>query len=161
WSLTPKPNVQVFSTTAANDTLGPSSQRGVELNSNFDPNGLVAPNHAPYAPFDTANPPSTSFANYLASLLSSGFPAPIPAGGTEPTKGVLVTQSLQGLMNSEVERPQPDNGVVQFQRFSNAPYHWRGDKKTFVDFNEAFVNLQGAKDVGTTEPMGVSASDMQ
>ena len=51
-----------------------------------------------------------------------------------PNKGKLVTQTLHGLVNSTVE------GAAQAM-FSNAPYHWRGDKDGFQDFNEAFVNL--------------------
>ncbi|MBI3843730.1 MAG: hypothetical protein HY292_03725 [Planctomycetes bacterium] len=47
-----------------------------------------------------------------------------------------VTQSLRGLVN------HPVAGDAQVL-FSNAPYHWRGDKPQFTDFNEAFVNLMG------------------
>jgi len=53
-------------------------------------------------------------------------------------KGALVTQSLQGLVNSEM-------GGSGFHFASNAPYHWRGDKPTVQDFNEAFENLLGGE----------------
>ncbi len=51
-------------------------------------------------------------------------------------KGFLVTQTLQGLLNWDVE--------PEFQElFTNAPYHWRGDRATFLDFNPAFEGLLG------------------
>lgn len=43
-----------------------------------------------------------------------------------PVKGPMVTQSLRGLDGRD-------------------PFHWRGDKPQFVDFNEAFVGLLGAE----------------
>ncbi len=61
-------------------------------------------------------------------------------------KGIMVTQSLQGLLNFEVDQ--------QSQRlFTNAPYHWRGDRNDFEDFNPAFVSLLGAGEQLTTEQM--------
>ncbi len=54
----------------------------------------------------------------------------------QDVKGPLQTQSLRGLVNFEV-----DNPINQDRFFSNAPYHWRGDRGLFVDFNEAFDNL--------------------
>lgn len=54
-------------------------------------------------------------------------------------KGDMVTQTLQGLVNY----PTNEGGQPVF---TNAPYHWRGDKAAFDDFNEAFVNLQGVPD---------------
>ena len=45
-----------------------------------------------------------------------------------PLKGPMVTQTLQGLVNHE-------------------PYHWRGDKPTFVDFNSAFAGLLGGSEL--------------
>ncbi len=47
--------------------------------------------------------------------------------GFHPMKGPLVTQSLRGLANTQ-------------------PFHWRGDKPDFEDFNGAFVSLQGLAD---------------
>ncbi len=71
-------------------------------------------------------------------------------------KGVMVTQSLQGLVNGEME-----DG---FQTLvTNAPYHWRGDKPAFQDFNEAFVNLQDATNLASPDvcfPEGLTSSDM-
>ncbi len=49
-------------------------------------------------------------------------------------KGFMVTQTLQGLVNYEV------NTDAQYL-MTNAPYHWRGDQPGFEDFNPAFVNL--------------------
>jgi DNA-binding beta-propeller fold protein YncE len=69
-------------------------------------------------------------------------------------KGPMVTQTLQGLVNYEL------NEIFQFAS-TNAPYHWRGDKKDFTDFNEAFVNLQRMQNVGTAgAPRGLSVNDM-
>ena len=48
----------------------------------------------------------------------------------------MVTQSLQGLLNFDVE-PEIQDLVT------NAPYHWRADRATFLDFNGAFVGLLG------------------
>lgn len=82
----------------------------------------------------------------LAWDLSDGVDTSIPAhllpfpgfaNGIFPgEKGFLVTQSLQGLLNWEVP---PD---IQ-HLFTNAPYHWRGDRATFQSFNPAFVSLLG------------------
>lgn len=51
-------------------------------------------------------------------------------------KGPLVTQTLQGLVNYEVNA----NGQYLL---TNAPYHWRGDRAGFEAFNGAFVSLLG------------------
>lgn len=51
-------------------------------------------------------------------------------------KGPLVTQTLQGLVNWET------NAEGQYL-LTNAPYHWRGDRAGFPDFNPAFVGLLG------------------
>lgn len=69
-------------------------------------------------------------------------------------KGPLVTQTLQGLVNYEV------NEAFQIVA-TNAPYHWRGDKADFTDFNEAFVNLQGMDNISTPgDPKGVTDPEM-
>lgn len=52
-------------------------------------------------------------------------------------KREMVTQTLQGLSNWEVD---PSAAPL----FSNAPYHWRGDRQTVQDFDEGFVNLLGS-----------------
>jgi len=49
-------------------------------------------------------------------------------------KGVLITQSLQGLLNFELDPMDQDFTT-------NAPYHWRGDRETFLDFRGAFETL--------------------
>jgi DNA-binding beta-propeller fold protein YncE len=58
-------------------------------------------------------------------------------GGTStaeehPMKGPMVTQVLRGLLNAE-------------------PYHWRGDKPEFSDFNEAFQQLLGGNQLTTPQ----------
>lgn len=47
-----------------------------------------------------------------------------------PMKGPMTTQTLRGLQ-----------GI--------APYHWRGDKATFADFNVAFQGLMGGSQIST------------
>jgi hypothetical protein len=64
--------------------------------------------------------------------------------GSNNAKGPMITQSLQGLLNFDVES---GTSLV-----TNAPYHWRGDKAAFENFNEAFVNLQGAPDLVDGNP---------
>ncbi len=56
----------------------------------------------------------------------------------------MVTQTLQGLLNFEVD-PE-SQGLV-----TNAPYHWRGDKPAFLDFNPAFESLLGGAQLAATE----------
>ena len=51
-------------------------------------------------------------------------PNGVPGLPNHPVKGPMVTQSLKGLKNHE-------------------PFHWRGDKPRFVDFDEAFDGLLG------------------
>lgn len=92
----------------------------------------------------------------LAWDLSDGVDQPIPpellpspsfANGTFPgDKGFMVTQSLQGLLNFEVPRD------IQ-HLYTNAPYHWRGDRQDFLAFNPAFVSLMGADSELTTAEM--------
>lgn len=59
-------------------------------------------------------------------------------------KGVLVTQSLQGLLNWDVE--PSIQGL-----FTNAPYHWRADRASFLDFNPAFEALLGGSELDPTD----------
>ncbi len=73
--------------------------------------------------------------------------APVPAGcasheGFDPQKGPMTTQSLRGMLE---------------------PLHWRGDRGTMNDFNQAFVGLMGTEDVGPIngKPAGVSSVDME
>jgi len=49
-------------------------------------------------------------------------------------KGRIMTQSLQGLLNWEV-----DPGTQKL--VTNAPYHWRGDREDLPAFNAAFEGL--------------------
>jgi hypothetical protein len=59
-------------------------------------------------------------------------------------KGRLVTQSLQGLLNFEVP---PGQQIWA----TNAPYHWRGDRASFLDFNPAFASLLGGQQLSPGE----------
>ena len=86
----------------------------------------------------------------LAWNLSDGVDTTIPpeirplpgfAGGIfSGQKGFIVTQSLQGLLNWGV----PPS--IQ-HLFTNAPYHWRGDRETFQSFNGAFASLLGGNEL--------------
>ncbi len=58
----------------------------------------------------------------------------------------MVTQSLQGLLNFEVD-PESQGFVT------NAPYHWRGDRADFTQFNGAFVSLLGRSNEIPAEAM--------
>lgn len=70
-------------------------------------------------------------------LLGSGDPSLFPNWPSE--KGPLITQTLQGLVN------YPVNLQAEYL-FTNAPYHWRGDRANFQAFNPAFVGLLGRSD---------------
>lgn len=96
--------------------------------------------------------------DFLAWNLSDNVAVPIPgAPGSLPgalgpnsnIKGPMVTQTLRGLVNFEVA-----DDLVQDTFYSNRPYHWRGDRGIFEQFNGAFVNLMGL-------PAEISATDMQ
>lgn len=79
----------------------------------------------------------------------------IPAAGWTTQKGAMATQSLQGLLNWEVESRQ--------QRYvTNAPYHWRGDRVDFRAFRGAFVSLMGAAEAPSEPglPIRPSATEM-
>jgi hypothetical protein len=95
-------------------------------------------------------------------LLTQGYPDGGPNG-----KGPKITQSLQGLLNGELagESLGGGNGTPYREAFdlvTNAPYHWRGDKQSFVRFNEAFHGLQGMPDIGTLgDPKGIPDTDME
>ncbi len=73
--------------------------------------------------WDLGNPHATEL------LPSPPFIDGVPGGQfNHPTKGTMVTQSLRGLRNHN-------------------PFHWRGDKPQFTDFNEAFENLLGGAEL--------------
>ena len=59
-------------------------------------------------------------------------------------KGPMVTQSLQGLLNYEI---LPHN---QFW-VTNGPFHWRGDRADFTQFNGAFESLLGGAPLSDLE----------
>ncbi|MEQ8763861.1 MAG: hypothetical protein RL885_08040, partial [Planctomycetota bacterium] len=79
---------------------------------------------APFSRGFVDSPSGASIADLIA-LLNNGF---------DPDKGRLVTQTFQGLLDHELP---PDLQDLT----TNAPYHWRGDRATFLDFNEGFANL--------------------
>lgn len=64
--------------------------------------------------------------------------------GFNSNKGHMVTQSLQGLLNFEVDPESQD-------LFTNAPYHWRGDRGDFTKFDAAFDGLLGGSVLGGPE----------
>ncbi|MEZ5988848.1 MAG: hypothetical protein R3F30_06945 [Planctomycetota bacterium] len=70
-------------------------------------------------------------------------------------KGFLVTQSLQGLVNSETQQVCQDS-------FTNAPYHWRGDRDGFEEFNGAFVTLMRGRNLAGPgqPPRGLPPGEM-
>lgn len=90
-------------------------------------------------------------ANPYPAGFAEGLPAP---KNFEANKGGMVTQTLQGLLNFEV-----DPAIQDF--FTNAPYHWRGDKTDFLGFNAAFVGLMGAPNIGGNPPKGISDAGME
>jgi len=122
----------------------------------------------------------------------NGFPFDLlPAALDANNKGPMFTQTLQGLSNFEVggSRIVANNLAVSTPFFadegddapddsggsgddatgnafddlvSNAPYHWRGDKENFRQFNEAFVNLMGmAESTGSIPPGGLTTQQMR
>lgn len=63
------------------------------------------------------------------------FPVPLKDGtmfDLHPMKGAMVTQTLRGLLNT-------------------APYHWRGDRLAFSNFNEAFQVLMGGNQLSDSD----------
>jgi|GEM_PF-1265601 len=76
---------------------------------------------------------------HLLPTPDGGFPAGNP-GKFPADKGFMVTQSLQGLLNFEVP-PEIQH------LFTNAPYHWRGDRADFTIFNPAFAGLLGGTEL--------------
>ena len=68
----------------------------------------------------------------------------IKSGFFPPAKGLMVTQSLQGLLNWEV--------APTFRAFvTNGPFHWRGDRRNFEAFNGAFESLLGGKKLSAVD----------
>ena len=136
WRLTPEDGILGFQNTAAGDPLSknPSVDR---FGFDFDDDTIPPP------------PGSSSALDLLGHMTTiddpilDGFPdsdsAYVPPGPLKNAKGPMITQSLQGLVNYEVLA----DGTSLKHRFSNAPYHWRGDKQTLRSFNEAFAGLLG------------------
>lgn len=80
-------------------------------------------------PWDLGTPGGLAIPGPVDGLVNPFTPAVFPG-----PKGPMITQTLQGLVNYEV------NKDAQYL-FSNAPYHWRGDKPGFSDFDVAFKGL--------------------
>ena len=78
--------------------------------------------------WDLGNPAgelSSPVVNHQGTLVTNTF---------HPTKGVMVTQTMQDIIGHE-------------------PFHWRGDRADIEAFNGAFTNLQGAASALTTAEM--------
>ncbi|HXV76589.1 MAG TPA: hypothetical protein VD788_09735 [Candidatus Polarisedimenticolaceae bacterium] len=62
--------------------------------------------------------------------------------GFDPQKGPMTTQTLRGMLE---------------------PLHWRGDRATMNNFNQAFPGLMGTADIGPIngEPAGLSTEEME
>ncbi len=102
----------------------------------------------------STDPPAAFGADPEVSGLDSADMSTLMSGEFPVDKGHMITQSLQGLLNYEIN-PMAEEYVT------NAPYHWRGDKPDFVDFNEAFTNLMERTDIGPGgEPRGISPANM-
>lgn len=102
----------------------------IDGNSDFLAWNLADGTHIPSSPNDT----NVNKGGDPQGLL--GPNSVLVPGSVQDIKGPLQTQSLRGLVNFEIGNP-----LIQDYLFSNAPYHWRGDKALFIDFNEAFDNL--------------------
>lgn len=116
----------------------------------------------PPDPLEVGEDPGTTPESEVDNVKQLGYP-------TE--KKALTTQSLQGLVNFEVATNDLPTGVTRtevsgplgtatFDLFSNAPYHWRGDKPSFRDFNEAFLNLMGFAEPGALPGEGLQTAKM-
>lgn len=127
WRLTAE-DVGPFAETAAGDSLDGSITTNFSTTPVGDTDGFEV-NDNSIGSIDNVDEVET--------LLTDGF-----SSDGDNAKGAKVTQSLQGLLNGEVDCDDKLQGSL-LHRFSNAPYHWRGDKQTFLDFNEAFVGLLG------------------
>lgn len=84
---------------------------------------------------DGQSPPIDPLLKDNASVTLTNFPA---------DKNHMVTQSLQGLLNWEVEPEMQDLAT-------NAPYHWRADREDFLAFRPAFVGLLGGPELDPLE----------
>lgn len=82
--------------------------------------------HLDHRAWDLGDSTMTTYLHKPRVLVDVGDPCvQNPLGENHPIKGPMVTQSLRGLKG-------------------RAPFHWRGDKERFQDFNGAFVGLLGA-----------------
>ncbi len=101
--------------------------------------------------WDLSGTGTSAIAPELIDGMTLAEPVPVVFAGV---KGMLVTQSLLGMMTS------PVNPEAQ-QFFSTEPLHWRGDKLDFTDFNSAYVGLMGAPNIGTSlDPIGIAKQEM-
>ncbi len=96
--------------------------------------------------------PGATPVQHPAGLEDTGDPN--NPGNFAADKGIMVTQSLQGLVNHPLN-------VAGQDLFSNKPYHWRGDRADFIAFNGAFVSLMGATDLNPSGPSkGITDTQM-
>lgn len=72
-----------------------------------------------------------------------------------PPKFDMYTQSLQGLVNYEVD---PAGDTTAF--FTNASYHWRADRPGLESFNGAFVSLLGLDPQPGTVDQGLDPTQL-
>jgi len=99
-----------------------------------------------------------AMAGVIPALLISGVTSPLLLDANlvahfPADRGEMMTQSLRGL----VDHPVNFDGQGFF---TNAPYHWRGDKPRFEDFNEAFVNLMGAPETAPGSGLALTSNEM-
>jgi DNA-binding beta-propeller fold protein YncE len=95
-----------------------------------------------YAPYSKAND-NVRFILPLNGLPNDCDPAVCAShDGFDPQKGPMTTQTLRGMLE---------------------PLHWRGDRATMNNFNQAFPGLMGTQDIGpiANEPAGLSAAEME
>jgi hypothetical protein len=98
--------------------------------------------------WDLGNGPALDFLSALAQIqpippiLNDNFTNSMTEFPVD--KSWMVTQSLQGLLNFEVDQESQSF-------FTNAPYHWRGDREDFVAFNIAFEGLMGGQEIAPAD----------
>lgn len=106
--------------------------------------------------WDGSGPPSSKPKRIPADFVDGVTDARILTMTHWPVaKGRMLTQSLQGLLNREVE------GAAE-ALVTNAPLHWRGDTD-LRSFNGAFVSLMGMRNLAGPgqPPRGIPVEDME
>ena len=77
-------------------------------------------------------------------------------GPNPAIKGPMMTQTLRGLVNHEIE-----DDFLQDVVYSNRAYHWRGDRGLFEQFNAAFDNLMAINNPVQPGEKGISDDAMR